>query len=66
MNCILKAIHEKCCDYTEEQDALVLMGSERYPLKPETLAKVHMPIIYGDFFFVEALFKLKGNDFFIW
>ena len=63
---ILKAIEEKCCDYSEEQDALVLMGSERYPLKPETLSKVHMPIIYGDFFFVEAMFKLKGNDFFIW
>ena len=63
---ILKAIEEKCCDYSEEQDALVLMGSERYPLKPETLSKVHMPIIYGDFFFVEAMFKLKGNEFFIW
>ncbi len=63
---ILKAIDEKCCDYTEEQDALVLMGSERYPLIPENLPKVHIPIIYGDFFFVEAIFKLKGNDFFIW
>lgn len=63
---ILKAIEEKCCDYTEEQDALVLLGSERYPLEPGKMSAVHKPIIYGDFFFVEALFKLKGNEFFIW
>ena len=64
---ILKACDENWCDYSEEQDALVLMGSERYPLE-ESWKKsvVHLPIIYGDFFFVEALFKLKGNDFFIW
>ena len=63
---ILKAIDEHCCNYEENQDALVLMGSERYPHKESELKKVHIPIIYGDFFFVEALTKLKGSDFFIW
>ena len=24
------------------------------------------PIIYGDFFFMEALFKLKGSGIFMW
>ncbi len=63
---ILKATDKRCCNYGEDEDALVLMGSERYPNNEEELKLVHMPIIYGDFFFVEALFKLKGNDFLIW
>jgi hypothetical protein len=32
--------------------------SERYPN--------HVPIIYGDFFFVEALTKLKGQREVLW
>ncbi len=63
---ILKAIDEKCCNYAEDEDALVLMGSERYPSQGAYHKGVHIPIIYGDFFFTEALFKLKGNNFFIW
>lgn len=63
---ILKAIDEKCCNYAEDEDALVLMGSERYPSQEAYHKGVHIPIIYGDFFFTEALFKLKGHDFFIW
>lgn len=63
---ILKACDEKFCDYSKTEDALVLMGSEMYPREGRFMQKVHMPIIYGDFFFVEALFKLKGNEFLIW
>lgn len=63
---ILKATDKNFCNYGEDEDALVLMGSERYPNNEEELKVVHIPIIYGDFFFVEALFKLKGNDFLIW
>ena len=63
---ILKACDAHFCNYKEDQDALVLMGSERYPSIEEWHEGVHIPIIYGDFFFVEALFKLKGNDFLIW
>ena len=63
---ILKACDENWCDYSEEQDALVMMGSERYPTEEGWKKGIHIPIIYGDFFFVEAMFKLKGNDFFIW
>lgn len=62
---ILKATNEYFCDYTDSQDALVLMGTEQYP-KDNTKKGVHIPIIYGDFFFVEALCKLKGLDFLIW
>ncbi len=35
-------------------------GSEAYT------RGIHKPIIYGDYFFVEAIFKLKGNDFLPW
>lgn len=63
---ILKATDESFCSYSEDEDALVLMGSERYPLNEEQIKTVHIPIIYGDFFFVEAMLKLKGNDFLIW
>ena len=63
---ILKATDAHFCSYADDQDALVLMGSERYPREERFLSGVHMPIIYGDFFFVEAMLKLKGNDFLIW
>jgi len=63
---ILKACDEHFCNYEETEDALVLMGSEQYPSEKSGKEGVHKPLIYGDFFFVEALFKLKGNDFLIW
>ena len=63
---ILKATDEHFCNYEEDQDALVLMGSERYPHDVRGRNGLHIPIIYGDFFFVEALTKLKGSQFFIW
>ncbi len=61
---ILKEIDKNFADYTDMEDALVLMGSERYPNK--TTKGLHIPIIYGDFYYVEAMLKLKGNDFLIW
>ena len=63
---ILKACDQHFCNYEEDEDALVSMGSERYPSLEEYKRGVHIPIIYGDFFFVEAMLKLKGNEFFIW
>ena len=61
---ILKACDEHFCNYEEDEDALVLMGTERYPLT--STKGLHIPIIYGDFFFAEAMCKLKGREFFIW
>ena len=63
---LLKAADEHFCNYSDDEDALVLMGTEKYPQNEQELTGVHIPIIYGDFFFVEALSKLKGNDFLIW
>lgn len=59
---ILKAAEKHCVCYDENEDALVLRGSQSYHKKSER----EVPIVYGDFFFVEAMLKLKGSDFLIW
>ena len=61
---ILKATDKAWCDYSDKEDAIVLMGTERYP--SDNSNGLHIPLIYGDFFLVEALTKLKGIDFLIW
>lgn len=63
---ILKAADANFCNYSSDEDGLVHKGSVCYPRDGRGLNGLHMPIIYGDFFFVEALLKLKGNDFLIW
>lgn len=63
---ILQACEQAFADYTDEQDALVLKGTEFYPREERFLKGLEIPIIYGDFYFVEAMLKLKGNDFLIW
>ena len=62
---ILKATNSDFCDYCKDNDALVKMGTERYP-QNGNFKGVHIPIIYGDFFFAEAMLKLKGEEFLIW
>jgi unsaturated chondroitin disaccharide hydrolase len=64
--CLLQACCDRFCDFSTEQDAIVIMGSERYPHDDYGRRGLHMPIIYGDFFLVEALTKLRGSDFLIW
>lgn len=57
---ILKAAEVNWCNWSKDEDSILQMGSEMYS------KGVHIPIIYGDFFFAEAIFKLKGNDFLVW
>ena len=57
---ILKAMEKHWCDWTEENDSVLQMGSSQYR------GDVHIHIIYGDFFFTEAVLKLKGSAFLIW
>ena len=61
---VLKETDQRCCDYDPDTDAIVGMGSVFYP--HENLSKVHIPIIYGDFYYVEAISKLMGSEFLIW
>ena len=57
---ILQAMEKNWCDWSETEDSILQMGSEMYT------SGIHKPIIYGDYFFVEAMLKLKGNNFLIW
>lgn len=63
LNAALKLLQalEPRCDWTEENDSIVLLGSEAYFRN-----RHHHPIIYGDYYFLEALLKLKGNDLYLW
>lgn len=65
---MLRAISGEYLDTEPENDCLILGGSVRYPLTEEDLKKdvIHKNIIYGDYFFVEALLKLVGSDFNPW
>lgn len=55
---MLKAL-ENCCDLRTETDSVLNRGTEAYG-KPEK------PIIYGDFYFAEALYKLKEGTLMFW
>ena len=57
---VLKAMEQNWCDWTDEEDAVLLMGSEAYTWG------IHKTIIYGDYFFAEAILKLKGSSFLAW
>ena len=59
---ILKAMEKNFCDWSEENQAILLMGTERY----DDDTGRHISIIYGDYFFTEAVYKLKGFDMLFW
>ena len=58
---ILRAMEDKCCDWTENSDAILQMGTEAY-----NFGEKNIPIIYGDFFFIEAILKFRGQKFMPW
>lgn len=57
---ILKALTEKECDFTDDIDCVLLNGSEAYHTNK------HMNIIYGDYFYMEAMFNLNGMNIELW
>ena len=60
---ILKAMTEKFVDFSNDTDALLNYGTESYSKGR------HIPIIYGDYFYIEAVYKLineKKNDMLMW
>jgi unsaturated chondroitin disaccharide hydrolase len=66
---LLKAMTEKFVNFDESTDDLVGYGTQRYPIPgkfTEAQAGVHISIIYGDYFYAEALLKLLGSDFLPW
>lgn len=64
---LLRALDEKHCDYTRENDGILRKCTAAYHRDEH---EYH--IIYGDYYFMEAIFKLeaicglKEKDFFMW
>jgi unsaturated chondroitin disaccharide hydrolase len=66
---ILKALWQNFANLDPDTDDMIGMGSGRYPVPgkyTERQANVHISIIYGDYFFTEAILKLLGSEFFTW
>lgn len=59
---LLKAMEKEFCNWDENENSILQMGTERY----HDVKGHHMPIIYGDYYFVEALYKLRENDLLFW
>ena len=59
---LLHGLAEHCCDFSKEEMSIVQMGTEAF----HSPTGVHIPMIYSDSFFLEALLKLRGNDFLFW
>ncbi len=65
---ILRAM-EKFCNFDLETDYMLGYGTDRCPRENETdTSKIglNIPIIYGDFFYTEAILKILGSEFFMW
>lgn len=59
---LLFAMEEKFCDWSTDTDFILAMGTEAYNKENGH----HIPLIYGDYFFIEALYKLRGNTLLFW
>jgi len=60
---ILKTTEGSFCDWDPSKDGIVKMATAQYHDK---LDERHIPLIYGDYFFVEAVNKLRGAQIKIW
>ncbi len=63
---MLKAMEEKFCDFDPENDHMLGYGSVRYPFEEKHMKGIHISIIYGDYFYTEAVLKLLGEEFLAW
>jgi unsaturated chondroitin disaccharide hydrolase len=58
---LLKTLSRERCDFSENQDHFLERCSGSYH-EPNH----HYALIYGDYYYIEALLKLKGSDLFLW
>ena len=56
---LLQAAETTFADWTDKEDSILRCGSESYHGN-------NFPIIYGDYYFAEAIYKLKGFDMLFW
>ena len=60
---ILETLEAGFCDWDVERDSIVQGGSVRYKEMP---GQQNVPLIYADYFFMEAVHKLIHPDFMVW
>lgn len=60
---LIKAMEKNFCNWTKEEQSILQMGTEAYFCRPQGK---HAAIIYGDYYFIEAIYKLKGFDMLFW
>ena len=60
---ILRAMEEKFCDWNEERDGVLYYGKVAYHNDEDNEGT---SIIYGDYFFTEAILRLLDKGFWIW
>jgi unsaturated chondroitin disaccharide hydrolase len=60
---ILRACEKAFADWNPEKDGIIGNGTAAYHDSP---ANTEVPIIYGDYFFTEAILRLLKKDFLIW
>ena len=64
---LLRAMEEKFMNWDDDNDCMLGYGSVRYPSNGDLVKSgVHISIIYGDYFYTEAILKLLGAEFFPW
>jgi unsaturated chondroitin disaccharide hydrolase len=64
---LLSVIDSKYANYETGVDYLLSCGTVNYPTDGDfEKAEVHVPIIYADYFYTEAILKLCGSEFNPW
>ena len=58
---LLEALNRESCDYDPEHDELLTCCTAAYHDEEH-----EFPIIYGDYYYIEAVWKLTGKELFIW
>ncbi|NLM51176.1 MAG: glycosyl hydrolase, partial [Clostridiaceae bacterium] len=59
---ILKSLYENYSNFGKSDESLLREGTSNKPEK----TNINVGLIYGDYFFVEALYKLLGNSELFW
>ncbi|MDR3334893.1 MAG: glycoside hydrolase family 88 protein [Treponema sp.] len=63
---IIKATDRRFCNWDPAYDSIVANGTGSYHGQGGRKFDYQMPIIYGDYFFIEAVLKLLGKGIFFW
>ena len=58
---MLKALDEKRCNWSEDVDHILEECAEGYHIP-----RKNMSIMYGDYYFIEAIWKLTEQEIFLW